>query len=203
MRASPSSTCTLALSVSAVSSGVTGTLSWHTISPPSTSSTTWCTVHPLSLSPASITDWCTARSIRPACLGSSDGCTLIITPGQSWQNCADTMRMKPTSSTSSHPASLSALVTSASNSSRTRPFPGMCTAGMLFTRARCRMYADATLETTTLISAFSLLSAIAYRMGCSELPLVLPTTPTFTLRKSRMCCTRFMSTASVPISGLW
>lgn len=64
----------------------------------------------------------TCRSIPPAKSGRRDGCTFRHRPAHRRQNPADRIRMYPTQSTSCVPASSSALVTSSSNSSRSRPF---------------------------------------------------------------------------------
>ena len=92
-KASPSSACTLVLSVSAVSPATTGHSLWTTMGPPSTCSVTKCTVYPDLVRPAAITASWTARSMPPAKSGSSDGCTFMHRSAQRSVKAADTMRM--------------------------------------------------------------------------------------------------------------
>mmetsp|Transcript_6849 Transcript_6849/g.14873 ORF Transcript_6849/g.14873 Transcript_6849/m.14873 type:complete len:279 (+) Transcript_6849:1169-2005(+) len=179
MKAGPSRAWTLALSVSAVSPGATLTTFWTTMGPPSTSSVTSCMVQPLSVSFASMTAWCTARSIPPACLGSSEGCTLTHRPAQKSVNSLDRIRMYPTNSTYSTPAPTKTEVHSASNCSLVNPFEDTNSVVTVGPRLLplSRMGAALRLLTTATISACRLPSLQASITGTRAVPRVDPSTP--------------------------
>mmetsp|Transcript_50138 Transcript_50138/g.98132 ORF Transcript_50138/g.98132 Transcript_50138/m.98132 type:complete len:244 (-) Transcript_50138:1049-1780(-) len=179
MKAGPSCAWTRALRVAAVSPACTSTTFCTTMGPPSTSSVTSWMVQPLCCSRASRTAWWTFRSIPPACFGSREGCTLRHRPAQRSVKAPDRIRMYPTSSTSSTPASSRTAVHSASYCSFVRPLGERCTVTTSGPSARplSRIGAEDTLLATATISARSAPDAIAARTGTRAVPRVDPRTP--------------------------
>mmetsp|Transcript_35770 Transcript_35770/g.70234 ORF Transcript_35770/g.70234 Transcript_35770/m.70234 type:complete len:222 (+) Transcript_35770:1496-2161(+) len=180
MKANPSRCCTLALSDSTVSSGLTLHRFCSTISPPSTDSSTQWIVQPVSGTLASRTSWWTFVSMPPAKAGRSDGCTFSTLSFHWSVNCLLRMRMNPIKSTKSTLACWSTAVTSVSKASLLLPLLPTCTARTPAALALSRMPADSTLLITTSTVALSSLAATAASTACRSVPLVLPSTPSLT-----------------------